>query len=111
MRDPFLGRAQLFEDIVHRMRKAQDDRITEPKKAVEVVQKNYGLSEAEGDGILAALASGGNMTRLGLAQAITRFSQDTENYDRASELERLGGQVIELDGNDFERLLKKDVAA
>ena len=31
-----------------------------------------------------------------LMQAVTRASQDVEDYDRASELEQLGGQIIEL---------------
>ena len=32
----------------------------------------------------------------GLVQAVTRASQDVEDYDRASEMEQLGGQILEL---------------
>jgi hypothetical protein len=33
------------------------------------------------------------------------MSQDVDDYDRASELERLGGKVIELPRNDWQKLL------
>jgi hypothetical protein len=36
------------------------------------------------------------LTKYGLMQAVTRASQDADDYDRASELEQLGGQIIEL---------------
>ena len=36
------------------------------------------------------------LTRYGVHSAITRASADFEAYDRASEFERIGGDVIEL---------------
>ncbi len=36
------------------------------------------------------------LTRYGLMQAITRASHDFEDYDRATEFERLGGKILEL---------------
>jgi hypothetical protein len=36
------------------------------------------------------------LTRYGLIQAVTRASQEVEDYDRATELEQLGGQILEL---------------
>jgi hypothetical protein len=35
-----------------------------------------------------------------LANAVTRASQDITDYDQATELEKLGGKVIELRGTE-----------
>lgn len=44
------------------------------------------------------------LSRFGLYNAITRLSQDVESYDRATELERIGAQVIELAKPDWKVL-------
>ena len=76
---------------------------------VEVVKRasrSFSLTEGEQKGILGRLIEGGNLSRYGLHSAITRYSQDeVVAYDRATTLERLGGQVIELPRNDWERLV------
>ena len=47
----------------------------------------------EASGILGHLAAGGNLSRWGFANAVTRYAQDVESYDRATELEKLGGKL------------------
>ena len=37
----------------------------------------------------------------GLANAVTRFSQDVENYDRASKLEQIGYSVLTMSPDLF----------
>ena len=59
------------------------------------------FTEEEGGGILRHFADGGDLSQYGLLNAVTRFSQDVESYDRATELERIGGQVLELSPRDF----------
>lgn len=54
--------------------------------------------------MLRHLATGGDLSRWGMANALTRFSQDVEDYDRATEFERMGGQVIELPRNDWQAI-------
>jgi len=76
----------------------------DPTKVVEVFGKKVGLNEGERGGLLKHLVGSGEMTRYGLQWAVTRLAGDVESYDRASELERLGGQVIELAANDWERI-------
>jgi hypothetical protein len=39
-----------------------------------------------------------------LQWAVTRLAQDAENYDRASDLERLGGRIIELPRSEWRQL-------
>ena len=50
----------------------------------------------------AQIIEGGDLTKFGLFNAITRFSQDVGSYDRASALEQLGGEVITLPRGEWE---------
>jgi hypothetical protein len=67
-----------------------------PQAVEEIGDRVGGFTKAEQSGILSHLASGGDLTKWGVAQAVTRYSQDVESYDRADELEQAGGEVIEL---------------
>ena len=66
------------------------------EEIVEVTAKRFGFSEAEKGGILRHLIRGGDLSVWGVANAVTRQAQDVEQYDRATELEALGGSIIEL---------------
>ena len=46
--------------------------------------------------MLQHLIEGGSMTLYGLANAVTRFSQDVESYDRATKLEEIGYKVLTM---------------
>ena len=72
---------------------------------MELVAKSISLNDTESDGVLHYLSKGGDLSRYGLANAITRYAQDVEDYDRSTELERLGCGVIELPRNDWARLV------
>jgi hypothetical protein len=76
----------------------------EPEEVVEVVGRKLGYTETEGKGVLKHLLMGGDLTRWGMANAVTRFSQDVSSYDRATELERIGGQVVELPQTEWRKL-------
>jgi hypothetical protein len=65
-------------------------------EVVERVGEQFGLDEGEKNSVLQHLIKGGDFTRYGLHAAITRASADVEDYDRATEMERLGGRVIDL---------------
>ena len=98
-------REDVFKRIVGRMQMAAEMEIpADPVKVIEVVAKKYGLQESEGSGVLRHLIKGGDLTQWGLVNAITRASQDVEGYDRATEMERLGGQVLELPKSDWQAI-------
>ena len=46
----------------------------------------------------------GDVYKRQLYNAVTRQSQDVEDYDRATELERIGAQVIELPKSEWREL-------
>jgi hypothetical protein len=88
-----------FDALVDKIEGTQADRIAPEAdivKVVEVSRRKLDLTEGEGKGLLRHLAEGGDLSRFGLYNAITRMSQDVQDYDRATELERIGAKVIEL---------------
>lgn len=98
---------RVMDSIVQKLVDARGDVIEgNPEKVVEVFAKKNGFSEDERGGLLKHLTNSGEMTRYGLQWAVTRLAGDAESYDRASDLERLGGQVIELPRNDWQVLAK-----
>ena len=68
---------------------------------VQVLQKKAGLTDDDRGGILRHLINGGDLSQWGLANAVTRYSQDVDDYDKATDLEALGGQIIELKPADW----------
>ncbi len=67
-----------------------------PVQVIERTADRFGLAEGERQGVLEHLIRGNDMSAWGLTNAITRASQDVESYDRATEMERIGGRVIEM---------------
>lgn len=97
-------------DLVDGTAAQKIDKDVDVVKLVNVTGKRIGLTEGENKGVLNALINGGDLTRFGLYNAVTRFSADVESYDRASELERAGAAVVELAQPEWQRLLAEAAA-
>ena len=82
--------------------------IGDPVKTVEVLANRYTLNDAERSGVLRHLISEGDLSGYGLVNAVTHFSQEVEDYDRATEFEMLGGRLIELAAPDWKELAEAD---
>jgi hypothetical protein len=94
-----------FSTIVESMREATEKRIEgNPVKAVELTANHFGFNQQESSGVLQHLIQGGDLTAYGLLNAITRTSQDVEDYDRASELERDGSRVLSLPASTWKTI-------
>jgi hypothetical protein len=76
----------------------------DPVKVVELTAKKFSLTETERTGVLKHLIEGGELSRYGLYNAITRTAEDLESYDRASEFEKMGGKIVELPRNEWQVL-------
>ena len=63
---------------------------------VKLASSSFGLTETEGQGVFQHLIQDKDYTLYGLANAVTRFSQDVEDYDRASKLEEIGYSVMTM---------------
>ncbi len=94
-----------FSTIVERMREATEQRIEgNPVRAVEIASDHLGFSKEESSGILQHLIQGGDLTAYGLLNAITRTSQDVDDYDRCTELERDGSRVMSLPASTWKSI-------
>jgi hypothetical protein len=94
-----------FDSLCDKIEGTQADKIDgDVVKVVEMTQRKIGLLESEGKSMLKHLIEGGDLSRFGLYNAVTRMSQDVESYDRATELERIGAQVIDLPKADWKIL-------
>lgn len=78
--------------------------IPEPVKCIELTSKRFGFNETERGSVLKHLIEGGDLSAWGLANAVTRAAHDVPSYDRATELESIGGDIIELSQHDWKAL-------
>jgi len=97
---------EFFERMLEDLRRAAEDNIESKDlgKVIDVTSKTLALTEDEGHSVLDALIRDGDLSRWGLANAITSAAQDVEDYDRATELEALGGQIIEMKQTDWAKI-------
>ncbi len=93
-----------FQTMADEIAGTVEDRITnDPMEVIESTAKRFGLAETEKTSVLRHLIEGGDLTRYGVFNAVTRAAEDAESYDRATELERIGGQIVELPRNDWQQ--------
>ena len=94
-----------FLQTAHKLQKTlRIPLVGDPVKTVEVLAQRYTLNDAERAGVLRALVSGADLSGYGLVNAVTHFSQEVEDYDRATEFEALGGKLIELSAPEWKGL-------
>jgi hypothetical protein len=95
-----------FAQLVGKLREATEAMIEAPKvpQVVELASKQYGFTQGEGQGILGHLIAGGDLSLYGLANAVTRQAQDVPDYDRATQLEAAGYQLITMSPTLFRQL-------
>lgn len=93
-----------FKSLCSKMKEAANEEIKDAVKVVELTAKHFGMNLDEQSSILNHLIKGGDLTRYGLFNAVTRTAEDLDSYDRATEFERFGGQVIELPKNEWREM-------
>jgi len=94
-----------FRQIAMKLQKTGDIRLTgDPVKTVEVLANRYLLNDNERAGVLRHLIVEGDLSGSGLVNAVTHFSQEVVDYDRATEFEALGGKLIVLAPNEWKGL-------
>lgn len=71
---------------------------------VRLAGREFHFTENEGKGILQHLLEGKDLTLYGLSNAVTRHSQDVEDYDRATELESIGYDILSMPSGQWRRL-------
>jgi hypothetical protein len=91
-----------FRELLRDMeRTTSTEPIADPVAAVRVLSQRESLSEDESRDVLRHLATGGDLSLWGLLNAVTRTAEDSATYDRATELETLGGKMMDYTGRDW----------
>lgn len=99
--------ADAFQRTVEKMRIATEgDKVERPIKAVEVLARQVGLLQSEGDSILERLIRGQDYSRYGVMNAVTNLANDAQDYDRATELETIGGRILDLPASQWTTIAK-----
>jgi len=85
-----------FMLTVDKMRQAKNIKTGDnPVETVEVLGDKYLLNKNERASVLHHFIMDEDFSQFGLVNAVTRTSQDVEDYNRATELERIGGTILE----------------
>lgn len=94
-----------FDKAVAEMNAAATQQITgSPIAAVETLANDFGFTDGERDSVLRHLIEGGDLSRYGFMNAVTRAAEDMPSYDRAIEFEAAGGRVLDLAAKDWNRI-------
>lgn len=75
-----------------------------PVAAVRTLSQNFDLTEAEEDAVLTSFLGEKDYTQWGLLNAVTDASKSAHSYARATEMESMGGRVLELDTAQWNRI-------
>ena len=71
---------------------------------VRLASREFHITDDESTGVLQHLIEGNDLTLYGLSNAITRHSQDIESYDRATELESIGYNILSMPQRQWNRI-------
>ena len=86
-----------FMLTVNRMRESTQIPLSrDPVKEVELLADKFQLTENERGDILRQLFMGADNSRYGLVNAVTAASKIAKTYERATDLERIGGEILSL---------------
>lgn len=95
-----------FARVLNTLRESTDKKLntTDLPGVVKLASSSMGITDAESDGVLQRLIEDHDYTLYGLANAVTRHSQDVESYDRASKLEEIGYQIVTMSPELFRHI-------
>lgn len=94
-----------FRMISEKMQKTLGIKLLgDPVKSVEVLANHLGMDDEERAGVLRQLIIGSDLSGYGLINAVTGYSQEVANYDRATELEEFGGKMLDFTTSDWRQV-------
>ena len=84
-----------LDKVVNQMKLAAGIKFDDPKAQVEEVTRKFGLFDDEQELVLSSFFNEADMSAYGLFNAVTFTAQNKDiSYERASELEEIGGEVL-----------------
>lgn len=100
-----------FNLITDRMKQAADSKIrNSTDEEIRILADKFLLNEEEQNEIMRQFFMGGDNTWYGLINAVTAASKEMETYERATDLERIGGDMLSMPFGSKKKLpiLKKE---
>ena len=95
-----------FRNLIERMQETTGIRLEAgAEKCVDTTAKKFGLSQLEKESVLSELIVGADLSLWGLTNAVTAVAQQAESYDRATELEAIGGRFFSLTKPEIRELV------
>lgn len=87
-----------FAKVIDRMKEAREAAMNtqDIPNLIQLAGKEFGITENERGGVLQHLIEGKDLSLYGLSNAVTRYSQDVDSYDRATELEGIGYKILTM---------------
>jgi hypothetical protein len=79
--------ADYMNRVLAGLQEGSDEKIDDVEKTIADVTARPAFSKADTKGLLAAFMDGGDRTRGGLVQAVTSYSQQVDDADRAYEMD------------------------
>lgn len=96
-----------FAALCKKVTTAAEDRIEgDPIKVIENTAKKFSLTDIVANAAKRHFIERGDLNRWGVASAFTRAAQDIEDIDLQNDLERFGGNIIELPKTEWAELAK-----
>jgi hypothetical protein len=99
--------APRFQVLIGKMQETAEVRLEgNVEKIVEVTARKFGLDDGEKEDVLKHLIEGADLSLWGLSNAITATAQTVPSYDRATQLEAIGGRFFALPAADIRELVR-----
>lgn len=101
-----------FANLIDNMRQAAEVEITTRNipEMVQLAAPEFGFTKKEGEGILDHLIREGDLSMYGFANAVTRYAQDVQSYDRSTELEQIGYDILTMPSRTWNKLQAVEAA-
>ena len=95
-----------FSQIVTLMQSAKHQAMNtaDIPAVVHTAGRDFGITDTEQNGVLQRLIESDDLSLYGLANAVTRHSQDVESYDRATDLEGIGFNILSMPPRQWTRI-------
>ena len=95
-----------FNQIVECVRSARDASASTDNIAgvIRTVCGEFKVTESEQAGVLQQFSESNEMNRYGIANAVSQYGQQIESYDRATELEGIGFEILSMSDHKWNQL-------
>jgi hypothetical protein len=103
---------KMLDVLVASLRNAADSTaIKNPEAGIQVLAKEFGLTDAERQAALINLIEDRDYTQYGALNAVTKVANETESFDRINDLENIGGKLLNINQLAWNRIAQAEKVA